>query len=68
MVKYLQKIGNSRGIVIDKPILELLNIDEDGAFEISTKDGGLFLRPLNAKDIYRKLSKKHRKSLDKLAK
>ena len=51
MIKYLQKTGNSRGIVIDKTILELLNIDEDGACEIFTKDGGLFLRPLNAKDI-----------------
>ena len=32
MIKHLQKIGNSKGIVIDKPILDLLNVEENGAF------------------------------------
>ncbi len=68
MIKHLQKIGNSRGIVIDKPILDLLHVGEDGAFEITPKEGGLFLKPLSAKKVYRKISSKHRKSLDKLAK
>ncbi|OHD64449.1 MAG: MazE family transcriptional regulator [Spirochaetes bacterium GWF1_41_5] len=68
MIKHLQKIGNSRGLVIDKPILELLNIDEDSSFEITTEKDGLFLRPINTKEAYYKVSKKHRKSLDKLAK
>jgi antitoxin component of MazEF toxin-antitoxin module len=68
MIKHLQKIGNSRGIVIDKPILELLHVDENGAFEISTRDDGLFLKPISTEKIYKKLSSKHRKSLDKLAK
>ena len=68
MIKHLQKIGNSRGIVIDKPILDLLQIDENGAFEMTQKDGGLFLKPLSAGQLYQKLSFRHRKSLDKLAK
>jgi antitoxin component of MazEF toxin-antitoxin module len=68
MVKQLQKIGNSRGIVIDKAILSLLNMDEKGAFEVVPKDGGLFLKPVNLKDIYNKVAKRHRKSLDKLGK
>jgi len=67
MVKHLQKVGNSKGIVIDKPILKLLNIDEDASFELTTKNGGLFLRPINTKEAYSKVSKRHRKSLDKLA-
>jgi len=29
MIKHLQKIGNSRGIVLDKPILELLHIEDN---------------------------------------
>jgi len=66
MIKRLQKIGNSKGIVIDKAILDLLNVDPDGAFEVTTRQGGLFLKPLNKKDVYERLSKKHRKSLDKL--
>jgi antitoxin component of MazEF toxin-antitoxin module len=66
MIKRLQKIGNSRGIVIDKAILDLLKVDADGAFEVITKQGGLFLKPVSKKDLYEKLSKKHRMSLDKL--
>lgn len=68
MIKNLQKIGNSRGIVIDKPILDLLHVDENSAFEVTTRAGGLFLKPLSAKQVYRKVSLKHRKSLDKLSK
>ena len=68
MIKHLQRIGNSKGIVIDKPILDLLDVDENGAFEVTTREGGLFLKPVSAKQVYRHLAKRHRKSLDKLAK
>ena len=67
MIKHLQKIGNSKGIIIDKPILDLLHVEENGAFEVIPKDGGLFLKHLSAKQVYRKISSKHRASLDKLA-
>ena len=69
MIKSLQKIGNSRGIVLDKPILDLLKVDgKNGAFEITPQKGGLFLKPVNIRTVYRRISKKHRKSLNKLAK
>jgi antitoxin component of MazEF toxin-antitoxin module len=68
MIKNLQKVGNSRGIVLDRPILDLLNIQENTAFEITQVKNGLFLKPLSATEAYERISKKHRKSLDKLAK
>jgi hypothetical protein len=68
MIKHLQKIGNSRGIVLDRPILDLLRIDENSAFEVTQERNGLFLKPLSASEAYRKVSQKHRKSLNKLAK
>jgi antitoxin component of MazEF toxin-antitoxin module len=68
MIKHLQKVGNSRGIVLDKPILELLHIDNNASFEVTQEKNGLFLRPLSATEAYQKISQKHRKSLDKLAK
>jgi len=68
MIKHLQKIGNSRGIVLDKPILDLLNIDDNTAFEITQEKNGLFLRPLSASEAYEHVAKKHRASLDKLSK
>lgn len=68
MIKNLQKIGNSRGIVLDRPILDLLHIEDNASFEITQMNGGLFLKPISAIEAYKKVSKKHRKSLDKLAK
>ena len=66
--KHIQKIGNSKGIVIDKPVLDLLHVEENGAFEVTQEKDGLFLKPLTASQAYRKVAKRHRKSLDKLAK
>lgn len=66
MIKQLTKIGNSQGLILDKAILELLNIEEGASFEITTKNGGLFLKPIHIKDVYADISKRHRKSLDKL--
>ena len=68
MIKHLQKIGNSRGIVLDKPILDLLGVASDGSFELLPQKGGLLLKQIDVKKAYKKKKKKHRKSLDKLAK
>ena len=67
MIKQLQKVGNSRGIIIDKPILDLLNIADDASFELSQTKNGLLLRPLSVNEAYKVLSKRHKKSLKKLA-
>lgn len=66
MIKQLTKIGNSQGIILDKAILELLNIKEGSSFEVSTKNGGLFLKPIDIQGIHADISGRHRKSLDRL--
>ncbi len=52
MVKTLVKHGNSYALVIDRPIMELLNITADTPLEISTNDGKTLqiapARPLGA--------------------
>ena len=68
MIKHLQKIGNSRGIVLDKAILELLHIDDTTSIQLTAKDDGLFLKAVSVKDAYKSVQAKHRKSLDKLSK
>jgi antitoxin component of MazEF toxin-antitoxin module len=45
MVKKLIQHGNSVALVIDKPILELLNISSDTPFEITTDGRNLILSP-----------------------
>jgi antitoxin component of MazEF toxin-antitoxin module len=47
MVKNLKQIGNSYGVIIDKPILDLLNITPDTPLEISTDGHSLNIRPLH---------------------
>jgi antitoxin component of MazEF toxin-antitoxin module len=48
MIKQLTKIGNSLGLIIDRPILELLKIDRETQLEISTDGKGLVIRPVEA--------------------
>jgi antitoxin MazE len=51
MVKKLARHGNSLALILDKPILELLNIDENTPLEVSTVDGrSLHIRPVDQKE------------------
>ncbi len=67
MIKKLQKIGNSRGILLEKPLLKLLKVEEDDSVEIVPHEEGLLIKKVDVQSAYREISKKHRKSLDKLA-
>ena len=46
MTKHLTPHGNSAALVIDKPILELLNIDMKTPLEISTDGRSLVISPV----------------------
>jgi antitoxin component of MazEF toxin-antitoxin module len=46
MTKRLQTVGNSSGIIIDKPILELLQITPETELEISTDGERLIITPI----------------------
>ena len=45
MVKKLTKHGNSLALVIDRPILDLLNIDSETALDIRTDGKQLIVAP-----------------------
>lgn len=66
MIKKLQKIGNSRGILLEKALLKLLKVEDDDQVEIIPQDEGLLIKKVDAKSAYQEVSKKHRRSLDKL--
>ena len=40
----IRQIGNSQGIVIPKPVLAQLGLDEKGGVEMTIEDGALVLR------------------------
>lgn len=50
MRKNLSAIGNSLGIVIEKPILELLNITRDTELEVTTDGSRLIIEPVRTEE------------------
>ena len=73
MVKNLTAIGNSLGIIIDRPILDLLRIDRETPLEVSTDGEALIIRPSKTAHLRRvrasaeRLMDRHDKTLQKLA-
>ena len=47
MTKRLQAIGNSAGIIIDRPILDLLGITQDTDLDLKTDGKRLIITPLD---------------------
>jgi antitoxin component of MazEF toxin-antitoxin module len=54
MQKKLIKHGNSLALVIDKPILDLLQIDADTTLEVVTDGRGLVISPVRSQEKQRK--------------
>ena len=46
MIKTLSAVGNSLGLIIERPILELLKITKDTELEVRTDGDALIIRPL----------------------
>jgi len=55
MVKNLIKHGNSYALVIDKPIMELLDVTPDTALELTTNGDKLIISPVRPVKKQRKL-------------
>lgn len=74
MRKNLTAIGNSLGVVIEKPILDLLNITKETPLEITTDGNRLIIEPIREERKNRlrnattRVMKNHDKTFRKLAK
>jgi antitoxin component of MazEF toxin-antitoxin module len=62
MIKKLTRTGNSVAIVLDKPILEEVGLEEDAEVEVSTNGQLIIIGP--ARDPAR--TRKFRKSAEKI--
>lgn len=60
MLKKLTTIGNSLGIIIERPILELLAIDKDTPLDLTTDGEVLILRPVRGDHRQRVQAAAHR--------
>jgi len=74
MVKSLTKIGNSYGVIIERPILELLKMDKDTLIELTTDGESLTLRPVHidrsarVQQAIEQIGETHASAFEKLAK
>ncbi len=75
MRKSLTVVGNSLGIIIEKPILDLLGINRETQLEMITDGQRLILEPIREtekadkiKSATRRVMKNHDKTLRELAK
>lgn len=73
MKKKLSAIGNSLGIVIEKPILELLDIDRETELEMTTDGQRLIIEPVRQRRkrvlaSAKKVMAAHHETFRKLAK
>jgi antitoxin MazE len=73
--KKLSAIGNSLGLIIEKPILELLKFTKDTELEMTTDGQSLTIRPAKAmtkkkriRESTKRLMAVHDETLKKLAK
>jgi antitoxin component of MazEF toxin-antitoxin module len=74
MTKTLIKHGNSLALVIDKPILEMLDISADTPLEVTTNGDSLLVSPVRDKtrqkkirDSLKKINQKFGNDLKRLA-
>ncbi len=75
MIKKLTKHGNSLALVIDKPVLDLLNIDAETPLEITTDGQVLVIAPAiidtgrkaKFQAALEKTNRRHGKALKRLA-
>lgn len=75
MLKTLTRHGNSAALVIERPILELLNADLETVFDITTDGIALILTPVKDKSrpaatraSIERIGKRYRKTFEELAK
>jgi antitoxin MazE len=74
MIKKLTAVGNSYGLIIERPILELLDIDNETPLEVRTDGESLIIRPqrknrsARIKTATKRMMEAHDETLRKLAK
>jgi antitoxin component of MazEF toxin-antitoxin module len=74
MIKKLAAVGNSLGLIIERPILDLLNITKETPLEVKTDGEALIIRPVRQDKMERvlaaadELMDSHQRTFEKLAK
>lgn len=49
MIKRLRKVGNSSAVILDRAVMELVGLEENGEVQLTVHNGSLILTPANPK-------------------
>ena len=75
MIKQLRKVGNSNALLLDKPLLELVGLEENASVEITVDHGNIIISPVSpgtisedrAEELLDKIVETRRATLERLA-
>jgi antitoxin component of MazEF toxin-antitoxin module len=59
--KHLTRQGNSLAVIIDKPILDMLDINEQTPLKLTAEGRKIILEPMTAKEIERRFNSSSKK-------
>ena len=51
MIKQLRKVGNSSALILDKAVMELIGLEENGNVQLTVSNGSLILTPVHPKRV-----------------
>ena len=51
MIKTLRKVGNSNALLLDKAVMELVGLDENGRVQLTVRDGVIIIAPANPRPV-----------------
>ena len=51
MIKQLRKVGNSNALILDKPLLELIGLLDEGEVQIVVSNGSLIITPVSPTQV-----------------
>ena len=53
MIKQLRKVGNSNALLLDKAVMELIGLAEDGQVQLRIHEGSLIVTPVQPRTVDR---------------
>lgn len=51
MIKHLQKVGNSSALILDKAIMELVGLEENGEVQLTVHNGTIIIAPAHPQPV-----------------
>jgi antitoxin component of MazEF toxin-antitoxin module len=51
MVKKLRKVGNSNAVILDRPMMDMVGLEEGASLQITVSGGSIILTPVTPRQV-----------------